>query len=263
MIFDNWLDMSVWGIFISLAGLFTASLLLIHWLCFGKHTRSYASSLGGVVAPFFSSVAVLFALLTGFLANDVWDRNHQAGRAVLAERDGLLAIHAISSATVSDMEDIRTAAQHYASTLIEREWPRMMAQESSPEAGRALLDLLTLVSNPQIGTDAGSAAQGALLDSALKLRNARYDRLALSGDHTDRTKWTAVFILALVTQAAIAIVHLEKPRAQIASLTIFSIAVVTTLGLVAIRERPFDGPLRLSPTPLEDALRIMSETTSP
>jgi len=263
VIFDTWLDMPVWGIFASLAGLFTASVLLIHWLCFGKPTRMRASGFSGVVAPFFSSVAVLFSLLTGFLANEVWDRNRQAGRAILAERDGLLAIHAISTATVSDMDDIRVAAQRYARTLIEQEWPRMTVQESSQEAGEALLDLLALVSNPQIGADAGSAAQAALLDTVLKLRNARYDRLALSGDQTDRTKWTAVFILALATQVAIGIVHLDRPKAQIASLTIFSVAVVITLGLVAIRERPFDGPLRFSPAPLEDALKIMSGTATP
>jgi hypothetical protein len=81
----------------------------------------------------------------------------------------------------------------------------------------------------------------------------------LSGDRTDRTKWSAVLILALITQVAIGIVHLEKPKAQLASLGIFSAAVVITLGLIAIRERPFDGPLRFSSEPLQEALRITSE----
>ena len=110
MIFDIWLDMPVWGIFGSLAGLFAVAALLIHRLCFSDSTRGRSSSFTGVVAPFFGSVAVLFSLLTGFLANDVWDRNRQASRTVLAERDGLLAIHAISLAAVSDMKGIRASA---------------------------------------------------------------------------------------------------------------------------------------------------------
>jgi hypothetical protein len=258
VIFDTWLDMPVWGIFGSLAGLFAASAFVIHWLCFGERTRTRSSSLNGVVAPFFGSVAVLFSLLTGFLANEVWDRNRQANRAILAERDGLLAVHALSTATVSDMSDIRAAAQLYAKALIDHEWPRMASQESSPEAGREILKLLSLVSKPQIGIDAGAAAQTALLDTVLKLRSARYDRLALSGDRTDRTKWTAVLILGLITQVAIGIVHLEKPKAQLASLTIFSAAAIITLGLVAIRERPFDGPLRFSPEPMREALQVLA-----
>ena len=102
------------------------------------------------------------------------------------------------------------------------------------------------MADPRVGTEAGTAAQGVLLDTVLKLRSSRHDRLAMSGDRSDRTKWAAVLFLALITQVAIGIVHLERPRAQVAALSIFSMAVVITLGLVAIRERPFDGPLRFS-----------------
>jgi hypothetical protein len=261
--FDTWLDMPVWGVFLSLAVAFAISAFLVHWLCFGHWNRARAMGLSGVVAPFFGSIAVLFSLLTGFLANEVWDRNRQATRAILAERDGLLAVHAISVATGSDMDDIRAAAQRYAEILVQDEWPRMLEQESSVLAGQALLDLLGKVSNPQIGIDAGAAAQGALFDTVLKLRSARDDRLSMSGDRTDRTKWAAVLILALITQTAIGIVHLERPKAQLAALSIFSAAVVITLGLIAIRERPFDGPLRFSSDPVQEASRIMAGEPRP
>lgn len=263
VIFDTWLDMPVWGIFASLIVTFALSGTIVHWLSFGAAVRPYSSSFTGVVAPFFGAVAVLFALLTGFLANEVWERNRQAMRAVLGEREGLMAIQAISTATVTDMEDIRDAARRYAQALIQDEWPSMRDQESSAKAGQALLDLLARISNPQIAAGAGPAAQTALLDTALKLRTARDDRLALSGDQTDRTKWTAVLILAFITQAAIGIVHLERPRAQIAALAIFSTAAITTLGLVAMRERPFDGPSRISPAPITEALQAVGTSTAP
>jgi hypothetical protein len=243
-IFNIWLDMPVWGIFGSLAGLFSALGLLIHGLCFSERMRPRSSTFAGVVAPFFGSVAILFSLLTGFLANEVWERNRQAGRAIMAERDGLLAVHAISLAAASDMREIRIAVQDYAKALVDDEWPRMMDQEGSVKAGQELLNLLTLVSNPKVSTDAGQAAQGALLDTVLKLRSTR-------------------IILGLITQVAIAIVHLEKPKAQAAALTIFSVAAVITLGLVAVRERPFDGPLRFSPEPVQEALQVMAGPADP
>jgi hypothetical protein len=255
--------MPVWGIFLSLAVAFGLSAFLVHWLCFGHRSRERTLGFSGVVAPFFGSVAVLFSLLTGFLANEVWDRNRQANRVIMAERSALLAVHAISVAAAYDMNDIRAAAQRYAEALVQDEWPRMANQEGSATAGQALLTLLGRVSNPQVGIDAGIAAQGALLDTVLKLRSARDDRLAISGDRTDRTKWTAVLILALITQAAIGIVHLERPKAQLAALSIFSFAVVITLGLIAIRERPFDGPLRFSSGPVQEALRIMAGAPRP
>lgn len=257
MIFDLWLDLPVWGIFGALAAAYALSAALIHRLCFAGGGKPRLQSLTGIVAPFFGSVAVMFSLLTGFLANDVWDRDKQAARTVLAERDGLLSVHAISRATPSNLTELQQAAQHYAQALIEDEWPRMLQQGASDTAGRALLEVLTQASSPQVGIEAGAAAQGALLTSTLRLRGARDDRLALSSNLTDRTKWTAVLLLALITQVAIGIVHLEKPRAQLAALSIFSTAVVVMLGLIAIRERPFDGPAHVSPAPIEQALRIM------
>jgi hypothetical protein len=260
MIFDWWLDLPVWGIFAALAIALALSAGCIHWLTFGKAMHSRTKELGGVVPPFFGAVAILFGLLTGFLSNDVWERNRVAVRAILAERDAILAIHAMSIATVSDMSDIRAAVEAYTKRLIDDEWPMMENQESSPKAERELNTLLAKISDPRVGAEAGAAAQGALLDTVLKLRSSRHDRLAMSGDRTDRTKWTAVLCLAFVTQIAIGIVHLEKPRAQLAALSIFSLAVIVTLGLVAIRERPFDGQLRYSSEPLAEALEVMASS---
>ncbi len=259
MIFDRWLDLPVWGIFGALAVTFAFSAASLYWLTFSATMKPRTSTLVGVVPPFFGAVAILFALLTGFLANDVWDRNRVANRSILSERDAMLAIQAMSIAAASDMSGIRAAVQDYARTLIEDEWPLMQEQESSPKASDALNALLARVADPRVGTDAGTAAQGVLLDTVLKLRSSRHDRLAMSDDRSDRTKWAAVLFLALITQVAIGIVHLERPRAQVAALSIFSMAVVITLGLVAIRERPFDGPLRFSSQPLAEALEMMKK----
>jgi heme A synthase len=258
VVFDTWLDMPVWGILLSLAAVFCTTATAIYGIAFSARTRPYAQGWTGVVAPFFGSVAILFALLPGFLANEVWERDRQATRSVLAERDGVLALQALSAATAADRQGIRESARDYIRILVEDEWPRMRDQESSQKAELAQLDLLTRASALQISTEAGPVVHRALLDTVLRLQTARYDRLAVSGDRTDRTKWAAVLILGLITQMALGLVHLEKPRAQIAALSIFSAAAVITLGLIAARERPFDGPLRQSSFPLEEALTIMA-----
>jgi hypothetical protein len=58
-----------------------------------------------------------------------------------------------------------------------------------------------------------------------------------------------------MVQLAVAAVHLEAPRPQIAALAIFSLAAVIGLGLVATQERPFSPPLEVSPAPVEDVVR--------
>ena len=63
-----------------------------------------------------------------------------------------------------------------------------------------------------------------------------------------------VLILALITQIAIAIVHLDKPKPQAAALFIFTLAAVSILGLLAIHESPFEPPVFVPPGPILDVL---------
>ncbi|MGL4439808.1 MAG: DUF4239 domain-containing protein, partial [Bosea sp. (in: a-proteobacteria)] len=76
----TWLDLSAPGIFAVLIVLYFGFSLCLALIIFRSRLTRPAMSLTGVVAPFFGSVAILFALLTGFLANDVSERNRRAHR---------------------------------------------------------------------------------------------------------------------------------------------------------------------------------------
>ncbi len=253
-----WLDQPVWLILTSLAGMFLAIALILFALSFSRATQPWSRSLIGVVAPFFGAASVLFGLLTGFLANDVWERNRQASRAVLAERDALVATYQLSIATVSDMAHIRAALRAYVESVVKDEWPRMENGEASSATAAALGEVMRVVADPKLASESGAAPHQALLDLVLKLRSARSDRIALSEQSADPSKWLSVIILAILTQISIALVHLDKPRAQLAALVIFSAAATTALGLVAVREYPFAGALQVSPQPLRDAVVAMA-----
>ncbi len=249
-----WLDQPAWVILLTLAGGLGSTALLLHWLSHHGPTRHFAASLIGIQAAFLASISVLFALFSGFLGNDVWERQRQASRAVQIERDSLLAIATLSVATVSDMSDIRTAVRTYVTAVVRDEWPRMADQGESALAAQALGNLMGQVARPEITAEAGAAAHSALMDLVLRVRSARNDRLAISGAHYDEEKWLTVLILAVLTQAAISLVQLDKLRPQAATLTTFTFAAVVTLGLLAIRERPFDGAKPIPPDTIRDVL---------
>src|SRR3982074_1665547 len=82
---NAWLDLPVAALFAVLIVFYALTGALILWLCVCSPLRAKILTMTGVVAPFFSAVSVLFALLTGFLASDVGDRNRQAWRAVHTE----------------------------------------------------------------------------------------------------------------------------------------------------------------------------------
>ncbi|MET0723287.1 MAG: hypothetical protein ABWY64_21040 [Tardiphaga sp.] len=251
-----WLDLPAFGIFATLCVLYFGIALALAALAFRSPLSARIKTLNGVVAPFFSAVALLFGLLSGFLASDVGDRNRQALRAVQTEAGELNNIYTLSVASVTDMHEIRIALKDYARSAARDEWPAMLDGGHSPATATIYDDLLRRVSDPSITRDASGAVHGALLTAAVRVGNARNDRLSLSSDTTNDLKWISVLILGVMTQIALMLVHLEKPRAMLAALTVFSTAAVVALGLIALQEHPFQGTFRVSPAPLLRLLEL-------
>ncbi|WP_024576363.1 MULTISPECIES: DUF4239 domain-containing protein [unclassified Afipia] len=253
-----WLDLAPGGIFAVLIVLYFGMPLLLAVFTFCRPFKPYFQSLSGVVAPFFSGIAMLFALLTGFLANDVAVRGRQAYNAVHAEAGELRNVHTLSVASASDMRAIRAALKAYVNSVVNEEWPAMDEMKTSPATGAAYDSLLREVSVPSIAKDSGQAVHAALLNATVRAGTARNDRLSLASDHTNDLKWLAVIALGLLTQVGIALAHLDKPRAFLASLAVFASAAVVALGLIALQEYPFDGTFQVSSDPIK-ALQSLSD----
>jgi hypothetical protein len=255
-------DLPLAGIFVAITIPYTLAAFLICWTSQHTALRDKVQSLSGVVAPFFGSVAILFALLTGFLASDISDRNRQATRVMLAESDGLHKTQTLSIASVGDMAAIREALRAYAQSILKDEWEHM-DEGRSQKTEAAFGELLRRVSDPAIARESGQAVHTALLASVAQLGSARSDRLALSEDRTSGLKWLTVVLLGIFTQVSIGIVHLDRPRAQIASMAVFSGAVIVALTLIAAQELPYSGPARVSPWPISDFLYTTTVAVPP
>jgi hypothetical protein len=251
--FTAWLAWPVWLIFASLFAFYFATAAFLVWASFRPPLGAHVQTCKGVVAPFFASVGVIFGLLVAFLSNDIWDRNKQAERVVLVESDTLIALHSLSVASGTDSKPLRTAIRAYASAVVSDEWPRLALEERSEKTDAALAALLREVAQPGSGQDA--SIRRTMLDMVLKIRSAHEDRLQLSQNRSAVTKWTTVLLLALITQVAIAIVHLERPHPQAAALLIFTVGAVSLLGLLAVHEAPFEPPIFVPPGPIAKVLQ--------
>jgi hypothetical protein len=250
-----WLELPVWQQLLALAGFYAATGIFIHLLAFHSPASGWTRSFKGVVAPFFVSVVLIFGLLLGFIAGEVWHRNAEAMQVVRSEGEALFALVHLSPDGDPGGAKLQGLVRAYAQSLAGEEWPRMREGKHAAGSEAAFVSLLTAILDAPVSGSSGSAVQKTRLDIAMKLHTLRETRLALAGDRTDEIKWTTLLILGLISQIAIAAVHLEMPRPQIAALTIFSMAAVIGLGLVAIQERPFTPPLEVSPGPLLDVIR--------
>jgi hypothetical protein len=257
-VISAWLDLPLIGIFATLLIVYALTATAIAWLAFRSPLSERIRSCSGVSPSFFASVSVLFALLTGFLAGDVIDRNRQAVRAVQAESSALANLNALTRAAPNDIAAIREAMRDYIDAVVNDEWVKMAAERPSPKTDAAFAALLRTIADPGVATTVGRALHDEMINISLQEAAARSDRLALSAYQSDDVKWATVLFLCLMTQIAIGAVHLERWRAHIAALTIFTVAAIVSLSLIAIQEDPFNGAAIVSPLPLAKVLKTIT-----
>jgi hypothetical protein len=248
---DFWFNLPVPAMFAVLAAIYALFGVLIHVVTLRSPLRTVSKSFEGIVPQMLAVVGLLFGLLTGFLAADIGEHNAQAARAVGAETNALHEVRTLSAAAASDMSGIRQTLHEFVRSEIHDEWPRMTDFGRSEKTEAAFGALLHEVADPRIAQEAGSAVHSALINAVSQIGLARSQRLAISTDATNTSKWITVLILAVMTQITIGFVHLDRPRAQIAALTLFTCSLVVALGMMAMQEWPFSGPLQVRPTPLE------------
>ncbi|MCJ2082603.1 DUF4239 domain-containing protein [Methylobacterium sp. J-090] len=259
MLLGLWLDQPMW-LMVTLITLFflLVSTVMVAITALPVTRPTFLRVVDGVVPAFFSSISILLALLTGFVANDAWERQKQGSRVVEKERANLIAAFDLSIETTSNMAGIRQALLAYTETVIADEWPKMADGGSSSEpGGAALSNLMRIIADPALTGEAGAVAHTALMTVAMNLREARGERLALSASKEDDSKWLTLIFLAALTLVSIGMVHGDKHRAQILTLFLFSSAMIVTLSVIALHERPFDGPLAIGPGAIERAKAVM------
>ena len=131
---DAWLSLPLPALILILAAFYGASALVLIRLSLGATAGPWVRRFRGVVAPFVSAIVVIFGILTGFLASDVWDRNQRAAATVRGEGASLVSLHALAAALGTRHVAIDRAIRAFAIAVTNKEWPSMENGEASAEA---------------------------------------------------------------------------------------------------------------------------------
>lgn len=260
MTIENWLTLPAAQIILWIAAIFGFTASLLCWLSFHSRSRSLIYTFSGVSAAFYSSIVPVLGILIGFLSSNVWDSNKKAADLIREEASELISIYGFVAVSDLPYVDISRSIRAYVSAVVEKEWPSMAHGEAAPEAEIAQDSLLGIVANTCTSKPIGGKCDHALFDIAMKVRETRANRLKLSADNTETIKWASVLFLAFIAQISIAAVHLEKRRPQMASLAIFTSAIIVVLSLIALHELPFAPPLIVKPTPIAELLGVIPES---
>ena len=244
------------GIILILVYLGTA---IIYWAVMSlakkeRWLRAFKAISPGMLPP----ISVVFALLVGFLAAQVWSDADRAHTAVDREASALRDAVVISTAFPDSEHRLKALITSYIQDAVTQEWPAMARQEANLTlVAPRLSEALRLALDLQATTPGQVDAQRELVSSLKTALDLRRDRIILSSSRVNWVKWTVLLAQAAVMLVAIAMVHCDNPDANKIILTIFATSVAVAVVLVASHARPFTGEISVKPTYL---LQVMPES---
>ena len=228
---------------------------VVTWLAVGERARAFKAISPGMLPP----LSVVFALLVGFLAAQVWSDNDRASGAVNREASALRAAVMVSAAFPGEPETrFRQLIRAHIEEMATQEWPAMARRDvtltlAPPRMAEALRLALSLPAT----TPGQIAAQRELVASLGAALDLRRQRVILSRSTVNWVKWTVLLAQAGIMLVAIAMVHCDNRLTNKIILGIFATSVAVAVVLVAAYSRPFTGELAVQPTYL---LQVMPET---
>src|SRR5436190_3646974 len=187
----------LWMGVVILVAIYAVSALLylaITALAVGERGRAFKAVSPGMLPP----LAIIFALLVGFLAAQVWSDYDRANTAVNREASALRGVVLLASAFPGEPDTrLRDLVRRHIQDAVTQEWPAMARQSATltlapPRLSEALQ--LTLSIGPR--GDGQVAAQREIVASLLNALDARRQRIVLSASSINWVKWTVLLMQA-------------------------------------------------------------------
>lgn len=240
-----WMALVVFGF----TYLVTAAIhVVVRVLAVGERARSFKAVSPGMLPP----LGIIFGLLVGFTAAQVWSDNDRASAAVDREASALRSVVILAAAFPGEPETrLRTLVSSYIAEAAAQEWPMMshgtITLQIVPHAlAEALQQTLALESTGP-GQQIAQREITAALESAM---DARRQRIRISQSQVNWVKWSSLYLQAACALLAIAMVHSDNRLASAITMGLFATGVAASALLIAAYDRPFIGDISVGPGPL-------------
>jgi Protein of unknown function (DUF4239) len=201
-------------------------------------------------------LGVLFALLVGFIAVEVWNSFDKAKTAVATEASALRAV-VLLARNFSDEQRTRIDAliNRHIEVAIQQEWPDMAHRQATlSPLPMNLIEALQNAFALKLADDSQRAAQPEMIRALSSALDARRQRIVISESSVGAVKWVAILFQAFCTLVAIAMVHADNRRACAITLTLFATGVALSVLLIAAYSRPFTGEISVTPELLKQVI---------
>jgi hypothetical protein len=215
--------------------------------------------LNNEVAGFmYAVIGVLYAVLLGFTAIIVWEQFDKAQAGVDQEANELADLYRDAQAFPKDTRTrLETQLRSYARLVVEKEWPAMAEQESSPETWQMYNQLWRTYHEFQPQNDHEKIWYEQSLTRLNQLGDQRRLRLLSSrSEGVPHIMWVALLGAGVITIGFSFLFGTKSTTAHV----LMTSGLAMTIGLVLISilalEEPFAGLTRVDPEAFEQVADI-------
>jgi Protein of unknown function (DUF4239) len=256
---DWLLNLSIpWMAFVVFAATYVVAacvyLVVVRLAVDDRRARAFKAFSPGMLPP----LGIIFGLLVGFVAVQVWNDFDKAKLAVATEASSLRAVVLLGETLPAEQRmHLRTLINSHIEEAVNREWPAMAHQRlklaTLPAAMVEALQL-TVSLKPQ------DESQRIALHRAA---DARRQRIILSQSTVGPVKWAAILLQGLCALIAIAMVHSDNRLTCAIALTIFATGIALSSLLIAAYSAPFSGDISVKPELLQQVIPSETATMQP
>src|SRR5215813_10589185 len=211
--------------------------LVVTRLAVNERAKGFKAVSPGMLPP----LGILFALLVGFIAVEVWGNFDKAKTAVATEASALRAVVLLAGAFPDEQRTrIYALVNRHIDETVSKEWPEMAQQRTTlATLPTALIEALhdTLALTPS--DDSQRVAQSEMVKELHTALNARRQRISISQSSLGTVKWIGILLQGLCTLVAFAIVHSDNRLARGISLTLCATGIALSVLLIAAYSHPF------------------------
>jgi Na+/proline symporter len=206
----------------------------------------------------FATIGVLYAVLLAFVVIIVWERFHEAEKALAAEAGHAAAIYRLSvGLNEAPAAAVRGGIAGYLKSVLQDEWPAMAAGHPSPATTRALTALYTELARYRPTDVNDQHLRDDLLHEVEQLTQSRRERLVMAEGTVPDMVWFALFIGALLTIAYTFFFGTQNVIAQSVMTGVLAALIFSGILVVIALDRPFTGAVEVS----KESIRTVLEET--
>ncbi|MYW64268.1 DUF4239 domain-containing protein [Streptomyces sp. SID8379] len=188
-------------------------------------------------------VGVLYALVLGLALVSVWDTHSSAEDHVATEASAAHQIHLLAAGLPAAQADrMRADIETYVRHVTDTEWPAMVRDASSDQAGWQMLDRVR--GTVQVPVDAPPAQQATVQETLAQLSTldeARRGRESDSGERLSPVIWFGLIVGGFLTVAFMFMFGVTRSFTHVVMVMGLSALITFTVLLIYQMDTPFSG----------------------